>query len=147
MARGYPSALQLDLKGESSAMVSAVLELVRSTRTFDHVVVQCQSIRTAKFIREHYPGVAILLRADGLDEVEHALSLRPVPEIIQMDSEWMTTSLVEEIRAAGSHVLVKALERDTPDEWSSLLAQGTDIIMTDKAREFIRAIPRACEAR
>ena len=96
-----------------------------------NIVVQCQSPEIARFVRQTYPLTRILARADNADEVAAYRDLRP--EIVQIDSEWATPEVVNQIKANGSMVLIKAVDRpyDTERGWRMLKRQGADIVLTD----------------
>ncbi len=147
--RKFPSALLLDLKGESPLLATQVIKTAQAYGALDNIVLQCQSFETARFIRAHFPGAAVLVRAYSPAQIVPALALIPRPEIVQVDSDWINLPMVEEIHEAGSYVLVKTLEQssDQPAVWNSLMDIGVDIILTDHPRAFVRSIPRSCEAR
>lgn len=148
-AKGYPTALELDLKGESPGLAAQAIEEALRMGMERQIVVQCQHIETARFIREHFPGIAILARCNNPIEVAAALKLQPVPEIVHIDFPWSSTSLIDEIHEAGAAVLMKTLEpgEDTAARWNALMELGVDIVMTDYPETFTRSIPRACAAK
>jgi len=147
--RGYPTALALDLKGESSHLVSQAIEIARSLGAEKQIVVRCQSIETARFVRNSYPGIAILSRCNIPDDVYEALKLQPVPEIIHVDFAWSSEGLLENIHEAGSAVFMNSVEQgeDNPKRWKELMDLGVDIVRTAYPETFTRSIPRACSAK
>jgi hypothetical protein len=83
-------------------------------------------------VRERYPDVSVLARSHSIADVR--LAYRRLPDIIQVDEEWITPEMVQEIHMTGSKILVKNLgAMDTPEHWDRLFDAGIDIVLTDKA--------------
>jgi glycerophosphoryl diester phosphodiesterase len=144
--RGFPSALLLDLKGESEDLADRAARLAIRKRVSRQVIIQCQRPGTARFLRQHYPEVAILARCHEPAHVDIALSISPSPEIVQIDQEWASREFVDRIHAAGAAVLIKTLgpDVDTPENWNQLLELGVDIVLTDRPRDFQRSMSKGC---
>jgi hypothetical protein len=67
------------------------------------------------------------------------MAYRKLPDIIQIEAEWITPEIVEEIHAAGSKILVKSLYTlDHVEHWERFFAAGIDILLTDKAAQMVR---------
>ncbi|MEZ6184755.1 MAG: hypothetical protein R3F62_07065 [Planctomycetota bacterium] len=139
LVEGTGAALQLDLKAESPAQLEAVVHLARGVGVAERIVVQCQGWPSFAHLRARFPEVAALRRCRSLEQVREALPLRP--ELVQIDEDWATPALIDEIHAAGSRVLVKALgSLDDEDAWRALFARGVDVLLTDHAVGMIREL-------
>lgn len=127
--------LQLDVKGESRAMIDQAVRLAREKGQAHQILIQCQRLSTLAYVREKFPDIAVLARSHSIADVR--MAYRKLPDIIQIEAEWITPELVEEIHTAGSKILVKSLyELDTVEYWERLLDAGIDIMLTDKAVEM-----------
>jgi hypothetical protein len=88
-------------------------------------------------VRQRYPNIAVLARSHSIADIRQAY--RKLPDIIQVDLDWMTPDMIEEIHAAGSKILVKSLyDMDSPENWDRLFTVGIDILLTDKAVHLVR---------
>ena len=133
----YRTALQLDVRGESLAVIDQAVRLSRARGQAHQIVIQCQSLSTLASVRERYPDIAVLARSHAIADVR--LAFRKLPDIIQIDADWITPALVQEIHTAGSKILVKSLYAlDTPENWDRLFRAGIDIVLTDKAVQMVR---------
>jgi glycerophosphoryl diester phosphodiesterase len=133
----YRTALQLDVRGESLAVIDQAVRLSRDRGQTHQIVIQCQSLSTLASIRERYPDIAVLARSHSVADVH--MAFRKLPDIIQIDADWITPALVQEIHTAGSKILVKSLYAlDTPENWDRLFRAGIDIVLTDKAVQMVR---------
>jgi glycerophosphoryl diester phosphodiesterase len=131
----YRTMLQLDVKGESRAVIDQAVRLAREKGQAHQILIQCQRLSTLAYVREKFSDIAVLARSHSIADVR--MAYRKLPDIIQIEAEWITPELVEEIHTAGSKILVKSLyELDTVEHWESLLDAGIDIMLTDKAVEM-----------
>jgi glycerophosphoryl diester phosphodiesterase len=133
----YRTALQLDVRGESLAVIDQAVRIARDKGQAHQIVIQCQRLSTLASVRERYPDIAVLARSHSLADIRKAY--RKLPDIIQIDADWITPELVQEIHAAGSKILVKSLyAMDTTEHWDRLFNAGIDILLTDKAVHMVR---------
>ena len=133
----YRTALQLDVRGESLAVIDQAVHIARDMGQTHQIVIQCQRLSTLASVRERYPDIAVLVRSHSIADVRKAY--RKLPDIIQIDADWITPELVQEIHAAGSKILVKSLYvMDTTEHWDQLFNAGIDILLTDKAVHMVR---------
>jgi hypothetical protein len=92
---------------------------------------------TLASVRERYPDIAVLARSHSIADVR--MAYRKLPDIIQIDEDWITPEMVQEIHAAGSKILVKSLyAMDTAEHWDRLFHAGIDIVLTGKAGQMVR---------
>ena len=133
----YRTALQLDIRGGSLAVIDQAVRMARAQGQAHQVVVQCQQLSTLASVRERYPDIAVLARSHSIADIRRAY--RRLPDIIQIDEDWITPEMVHEIHTAGSKILVKSLyATDTPENWDRLFNAGIDILLTDKAGQMMR---------
>jgi glycerophosphoryl diester phosphodiesterase len=133
----YRTALQLDVRGDSLAVIDLAVRIAREKGQTHQILIQCQSLSTLTGVRERYPDVAVLARSHSIADIR--LAYRKLPDIIQIEADWLTPEIVQEIHAAGSKILVKSLyDMDTPDHWDRLFNAGVDILLTDKATRMVR---------
>ncbi len=125
------SLLQLDLKKPTAAMIRRVIESAKSLSALQRTIIQCQNIEILKLVREEFPEVATLPRANDAQGFVSMLSLSPA--IIQADESWLTPSLVKLARSMGVKILIRVsgTADDTPEGWERLSSKGVDIILTD----------------
>jgi glycerophosphoryl diester phosphodiesterase len=132
----YHTALQLDVKGESLAVIDRAVRIAREQSQAHQIVIQCQRLSTLASIRQRYPDIAVLARSHSLADIRRAY--RKLPDIIQIEEHWITPELIQEIHMAGSKILVKSLyAMDTAEHWHRLFAAGVDIVLTDKAVQMV----------
>ena len=137
----YYTALQLDVRGESLAVIDQALRIAREQNQAHQIVVQCQRLSTLASMRQRYPDIAVLARSHSIADIRRAY--RKLPDIIQIDEQWLTPELLREIHLAGSKILVKSLyAMDTPEHWHRLFAMGVDIVLTDKAVQMVHHFGR-----
>jgi hypothetical protein len=118
-------------------VIDQAVRIARAQGQAHQLVIQCQQLSTLARVRERYPDIAVLARSHSIADIR--MAYRRLPDIIQIDSEWMTPELIQEIHAAGSKILVKSLYAgDTPDAWDRLFRAGIDIVLTDKAVQLVR---------
>jgi glycerophosphoryl diester phosphodiesterase len=135
----YRTALLLDIRGESLAVIDQAVRIAREKGQSHQIVIQCQSLSTLARVRERYPDIAVLARLHAVADVR--LAYRKLPDIIQIDAGWITPEIVDEIHTAGSKILVKSLyATDTTEDWDRLFAAGIDIVLTDKAVQMVRPL-------
>jgi glycerophosphoryl diester phosphodiesterase len=133
----YPTALQLDVRGESLAVIDQAVRIARDKGQTHQLVIQCQWLSTLASVRERYPEIAVLARSHSIADIRKVY--RKLPDIIQIDADWITPELVQEIHSAGSKILVKSLyAMDTTEHWDRLFNAGIDILLTDKAVHMVR---------
>jgi glycerophosphoryl diester phosphodiesterase len=133
----YRTALQLDVRRESLAVIDQAVRVAREQDQSHQIVIQCQKSSTLSFVRRRYPDIAVLARSHSIAEIRQAY--RKLPDIIQVDMDWMTPAIIEEIHAAGSKILVKSLyATDSSENWHRLFTSGIDILLTDKAGHLVR---------
>jgi glycerophosphoryl diester phosphodiesterase len=130
--QSYRTALQLDVKGASLAVIDQAVRTARERGQAHQLLIHCHSLSTLSSVRRRYPDIPVLARVYALDDLRQAY--RKLPDIIQIDEEWMTPEIIQEIHAAGSKILVKSLyDLDTPAHWQRFFEAGVDILLTDKA--------------
>jgi hypothetical protein len=135
--RPYRTALQLDVKGEPLAVIDQAVRMARKQGQGHQIVIQCQRLSTLARMRERYPDISVLARSHSIADIR--LAYRRLPDIIQVDEEWITPEMVDEIHLTGSKILVKSLgAMDTPEHWDRLFNAGIDIVLTDKAVPMLR---------
>jgi glycerophosphoryl diester phosphodiesterase len=133
----YRTALQLDIRGDSLAVIDLAVRIARDKGQTHQILIQCQSLSTLARVRERYPNIAVLARSHSIADIR--MAYRKLPDIIQIDADWITPEMVQEIHAAGSKILVKSLyDMDTADHWDRLFNAGVDILLTDKAMRMVR---------
>jgi glycerophosphoryl diester phosphodiesterase len=132
----YKTMLQLDVKGESRGVIDQAVRIARQKGQAHQIVIQCQRLSTLAYTREKYPDIAVLARAHSIADIR--LAYRKLPDIIQIEAEWITPQIIEEIHTAGSKILVKSLyAMDTVEHWERLFDAGIDILLTDKAAQMV----------
>jgi glycerophosphoryl diester phosphodiesterase len=135
--RPYRTALQVDIRGESLAVIDQAVRIARHQGQAHQLVIQCQRLSTLASVRERYPEIAVLARSYSIADIR--LAYRNLPDIIQIDAAWITPEIVQEIHTAGSKILVKSLyAMDTTQDWDRLFSAGIDILLTDKAVQMVR---------
>ncbi len=135
----YRTALQLDVKGESLAVIDQAVRMARAQAQAHQIVIQCQRLSTLASMRERYPDMAVLARVHSIADIRKAY--RKLPDIIQIEHDWITPEMVQEIHAAGSKILVKSLSAmDTMEHWDRFFSAGIDILLTDKAGQMMRSL-------
>jgi glycerophosphoryl diester phosphodiesterase len=133
----YRTALQLDVRGESLAVIDQAVRMARDLDQPHQIVIQCQWLSTLASVRERYPDIAVLARSHAIADIR--MAYRKLPDIIQIDAAWITPEMVQEIHTAGSKILVKSLyAMDTAENWDQLFRAGIDIVLTDKAVQMVR---------
>ncbi|MBN8548142.1 MAG: hypothetical protein J0M12_02380 [Deltaproteobacteria bacterium] len=147
--RGFPTALVLRFADESPQVVARAIELAESTNVGNQIVVQTQSLATARFVRHFYPEIAILIRCDSPAQAQEALTVQPSPNVIFLDFPWDSEGLIQQIHEAGAAVAMSAASesQDNPQRWNQLMDLGVDIVYTNQPENFTRSIPRACAAK
>jgi glycerophosphoryl diester phosphodiesterase len=144
--RPYRTVLQLDIKGESRRTIDQAVRIAQARGQAPQILIQCQRPSTLAYVRRRYPDIAVLARARSPAEVRRAF--RKLPDFIQIDADWMTPALVEEIHGAGSKILVKSLyEADTMAQWERLFDAGIDVVLTGKAVEMAQYLNAASALR
>jgi glycerophosphoryl diester phosphodiesterase len=135
--RPYRTALQLDIRGEWLAVIDQAVRIARDQGQAHQILIQCQWLSTLARVRERYPDIAVLARSHSIADVR--MAYRKLPDIIQIDEDWISPEMVREIHAAGSKILVKSLyAMDTTEHWDRLFRAGIDIVLTDKAVQMVR---------
>jgi glycerophosphoryl diester phosphodiesterase len=133
----YRTALQLDIRGEWLAVIDQAVRIARDQGQAHQILIQCQWLSTLASVRERYPDIAVLARSHSIADVR--MAYRKLPDIIQIDEDWITPEMVQEIHAAGSKILVKSLyAMDTAEHWDRLFHAGIDIVLTGKAGQMVR---------
>ena len=147
LVRGTTARVLLDIKGATPARVEELMQAVFQGGYEHSVVVQCQSIEVARLITSSYPGIRILARLHRLSDLDEYLALRPF--IVQVDPQKATLERVNQIKAAGALVLIKAVdtELDSPGGWRKLKRLGADIVLTDNPAELMQHSGSALELR
>jgi glycerophosphoryl diester phosphodiesterase len=113
------------------------VRIAREKGQAHQIVIQCQRLSTLANVRERYPDIAVLGRSHTIADVRKAY--RKLPDIIQIDADWIAPELVQAIHAAGSKILVKSLyAMDTMEHWERFFDAGIDILLTDKAVQMAR---------
>src|SRR5262249_40045055 len=125
------SKFLLDLKSESKEQIDLIISDLRQLHAEQDVIFQCGDLASLLYLRTQYPALSVLSRVHTFQEFDEALQFHP--DIIQVDYDWLTESMVRKARANGSKVLVKTLDKasDVPAMWDQLFAMGVDIILTD----------------
>jgi glycerophosphoryl diester phosphodiesterase len=125
------------VKGEWGAVIDQVARIAREKGQAHQIIIQCQRLSTLAYVREKFPDIAVLARSHSLPDIR--LAYRRLPDIIQIDAEWITPEMVEEIHTAGSKILVKSLyAMDHVEHWERFFDAGIDILLTDKAAQMVR---------
>jgi glycerophosphoryl diester phosphodiesterase len=133
----YRTALQLDIRGGSLAVIDQAVRRAREQGQAHQIVIQCQRLSTLASMRERYPDIAVLARVHSVADIRKAY--RKLPDIIQIEHDWITPEMVQEIHAAGSKILIKSLyAMDTPENWERFFKADIDILLTDKAGQMMR---------
>ncbi len=135
--KSYRTALLLDVRGESMSVIDQAVRIARAKGQSHQIVIQCQSLSTLARVRVRYPDIAVLARLHAIADLR--LAYRKLPDIIQIDADWITPEVVQEIHAVGSKILVKSLYgMDTAKDWDRLFDAGIDILLTDRAVQMVR---------
>lgn len=134
------SSLQLDLKGESDTLALEVLELVRARRLLHRVLLQLRTPQRVGVVLASYPTARILARCKSHAQLEQALAYKV--EAVELE-RWITSEAVRlahqrdvlvAINIAGSHF-------DEPATHQYFRARGVDMIMTNRAGEWVPTKP------
>lgn len=130
----------LDIKEPTKERVSQMLDLVRQKNLSTNIIVQCQAPIAAEFMRQNYPDIPFLARVHDLADLPRYLELRPA--IVQLNPGDATLPIINSIRSAGSHILMKAVDTtfDSPKGWRELKSRGADIVLTDKPKDLYRRL-------
>ncbi len=136
VCRKHRACPQLDLKNESNATAEAVIRQAAVLGMDRHLIIQCQSPTTVAYIRKLHPQVATLARCRNEATVRLALGLKAT--IIQVDDEWASPLLIQQVRDSGPRLLVKVLggRLDRPEIWKARYDKGYHLLLTDKPREL-----------
>jgi glycerophosphoryl diester phosphodiesterase len=135
--KSYHTALLLDVRGESLAVIDLAVRIARDQGQAHQIAIQCQSLSTLTRMRKGYPDIAVLARTHTIADIRRAY--RKLPDIIQIDMERVTPDMIQEIHTAGSKILAKSLyAMDTPEVWDRLFDAGIDILLTDRATQMGR---------
>jgi glycerophosphoryl diester phosphodiesterase len=134
------STLQLDLKGESDALVLAVLELVRARRLLGRVLLQLRTPDRVALALSRYPQARILVRCTSHAELTAALTY-PI-EAVELE-RWISSEAIREAHSRGVLVAVNVSSScfDTPTTHEYLRSRGVDMIMTDGAGKLSPSSP------
>lgn len=130
----------LDLKGESTAIVGAVIERILALNAEDVVIIQSQHPEVTRFIRRNYPEIPVLVRAFSKDDVLTAISLQPA--VVQVDLDWATPEMISSLTARGIPALAKTLLPAIPDDkesWCHAWRLGISLILTDRADDLAQS--------
>ena len=130
--------LQTDLKGESIPLAKEVAETVRAHHMQKHILMQCQEVETAKFLRANYPDISILAISHEPETLVPFLELHP--EVMQIEDKAATPEVVAQIKKNGAKILMKAVDTmyDNPRGWRHLRNLGADIVLTDHPQALER---------
>jgi glycerophosphoryl diester phosphodiesterase len=128
---GSATAAQLDIKGDIETVMPLVATAVTAAHAERNIVVQCRDVEMLKQVRARYPTFPVLMRATHDEQIAPALAYKP--ELVQVDEEWLSDAVVQEIHAGGSRVLVKVLapNGDYSSNWKTLFERGVDVLLTD----------------
>jgi hypothetical protein len=124
------STLQLDLKGESEALILAVLELAQSRGMLNKVILQIRTPEHIALALANYPHARILARCRSHAQLSAALK-HPI-EAVELE-RWISSEAIRQAHARGVLVAVNLatsrLDEATTHEY--LRSRGVDMIMTD----------------
>lgn len=130
------TALQVDFKGESDALVFAALERVTQRGMLSHVVFQIRSPERVARIKERYPTARILARCLTFDQLQQVLEIGV--ELVELE-RWVSSEAIRLAHSRGVKVLLNiATSRlDEPATWKYLRSRGIDVIMSDRAGKHV----------
>ena len=131
LLRGSNSIALLDVKGVTEGRLTQLMQQVIAAGQEHNVIVQCQAPEAARFLATRYREIRFLARVHRPEQIAEYLSLRP--SIVQLDPEIASHERINQIKATGALVLIKAVDSryDSPDGWRELKRLGADIVLTD----------------
>ncbi len=138
--RGTNTVLDLDLKNKSRHFIDQLAREIYAAGAEGQVILQVYNpylnLQALRYLRTHYPKLALGVRTTFEMEVDHVLPYSP--EIVHVEPKWLTPELAQRIHNAGGRVLVKMLgaKLDNRDAWNEVIRNGADLLMTDKATYF-----------
>jgi hypothetical protein len=101
-------------------VIDQAVRIARDKAQPHQIVVQCQALSTLASVRERYPDIAVLARSHSIADMR--LAYRKLPDIIQIDADWITPEVDQEIHTAGSKILGKSLhDMDTAEHLAPTL--------------------------
>lgn len=107
------SKLLLDMKGDDLQIALRILEFTQKTLLQQKLIFSCgRDSLCLEELKRLTPPPRILFRAKSAADVARALPHNP--EIIQIDQEWSTAELEDQIKASGAEILIKALATTLP---------------------------------
>jgi glycerophosphoryl diester phosphodiesterase len=133
--RNFSSVLLLDVKGDWALSGRKAISLVAQLGMQSRVVFYCPSLQCIAELAKEWPEISFLLRVKKVADLPSALGLKPL--IIQMDKVHLNATIVEQVRSAGSRLLVKALDsEDRAEVWRELEELGVDLVLTESPRSL-----------
>jgi len=126
------ASLQLDLKGESDELLTAVIRELRREKKLARAVIQLKDPARIRKIRRAEPRARILARVRDTSQLE--LAIASDVECIELE-RWISADAIRKAHAAHIVVVfnVAAPPYDKEETWSFFRARGIDSIMTDYA--------------
>jgi glycerophosphoryl diester phosphodiesterase len=127
-----PSALQLDLKGESDELALEALQAVSERGLLDKVLLQIRQPSRIGTILARYPSARILARCKNIEQLRAALAHKV--EAVELE-RWITKEAIDLAHQRKVLVMINVASSrfDTPLSRCHLRARGVDLIMSDFA--------------
>jgi glycerophosphoryl diester phosphodiesterase len=134
ISQNRTGTLQIDMKGESDALLNAVIELLKRENKLSRAVIQLRSPERATRIRMLEPLARILARCRNIEQLNQAIAAKV--EFVELE-RWITGEAVEKCHAANITVVlnVAAPQYDNATTWEFFRARGVDAVMTNHAVE------------
>lgn len=134
------SSLQVDLKGESDALVRQVIETAQSMGLLSRVLVQVRNPERVAMLRKSFPAARILARCLSPHDLKSAIAQQV--EFVELE-RWISSDAIADAHRAGIQVLINvATSRlDESATWEYFRSRGVDSITSDRAAEHLLVTP------
>ena len=128
------ATLQIDMKGESDTLLTAVVDLLKREDKLSRAVIQLRSPERVSRIRTQEPRARILARCRNMEQVDQAIAAKV--EFVELE-RWITGEAVEKCHAANITLVlnVAAPQYDNATTWEFFRTRGVDAVMTNHAVE------------
>jgi glycerophosphoryl diester phosphodiesterase len=135
--KGSNTALQVDMKGESDELVTAVADTVAAHGMLSQVVFQIREVKRIALVKQRYPSARILARCVSSQQL--AAALEQGVEFVELE-RWATSEAISQAHSHRAKVLINLAgsRLDEPQTWRYLRSRGVDVLMSDRASEHVR---------
>lgn len=140
LARGTSSILVLNLDQVLRSELIAIAQQINEVNLESQILFRCPDLTCLETIRAVSSHSAVSVLVDSELQVLEALAFKP--DLIELNPDLLSASIVSLIKTQAGRILLAftKLSSDKESFWREAIAQGVDIVETNRPLAFFKAV-------